>query len=294
MKKVAARLNALMERIHDFQAMQANDRKKFRYRVVKTNQNDVARRKKFQSYTGPDVETVSMLEQNAEAWTSNPASFWNYVQGTAPELGSVQSIDATAQMLHLHANLGLSLKHASKTLEKMIARGNSYKYLERTLGVGVCFVLGTSLSETHWTKLLAKSTPESAKAIDQIRNTPVMSLGERFGPVQVEAIRSLKPKNGQKKFSKDGWMKSAHLHVVSGKSDEPTWQSRKKSSTDDPLPPHPSTTPDMSDEGGHPIVQPSGKLCTTRHDEACAHAALAGNTTPSPPPASTGPTRHHR
>jgi hypothetical protein len=69
---------------------------------------------------------------------------------------------------------------------------------------------------------------------------------------------------------------SAHLHVVSGvrscytvkpsalqKSDEPMWQSRKKSSLDES---YPSTTPDMVDvaAAAHLAVQPSIKLCTIR------------------------------
>jgi hypothetical protein len=45
------------------------------------------------------------------------------------------------------------------------------------------------------------------------------------------------------------------------KSDEPTWQSRKKSSLDES---YPSTTLDMVDVAAHLAVQPSVKLCTTR------------------------------
>jgi hypothetical protein len=72
----------------------------------------------------------------------------------------------------------------------------------------------------------------------------------------------------------DSRTESAHLHVVSGvsscyavkpsalqKSDEPTWQSRKKSSLGEP---YPSTTPDMVDVTAHHAVQPSVKHCTTR------------------------------
>jgi hypothetical protein len=66
---------------------------------------------------------------------------------------------------------------------------------------------------------------------------------------------------------------SAHLHVPGvgscyavkpsalQKSDEPTWQSRKNSSLDDP---YPSTTPDTVDAAAYLAFQPSVKLHTTR------------------------------
>jgi hypothetical protein len=38
----------------------------------------------------------------------------------------------------------------------------------------------------------------------------------------------------------------------------------------------------MGDEAAHLVVQPSGEN-SARHDKACTHAALAGNTTTPPP-----------
>jgi hypothetical protein len=63
------------------------------------------------------------------------------------------------------------------------------------------------------------------------------------------------------------------------KSNEPMWQSRKKSSLDEP---YPSTTPDVVDMAAHLAVQPSVKLCKTRQS-LCAprasrqHAPIAAD-----------------
>jgi hypothetical protein len=60
----------------------------------------------------------------------------------------VESLDATAEMLHVQENLCGSVAQTKKILEKMTDRGRKYKLLEARLGVKVCFVLGISLAET--------------------------------------------------------------------------------------------------------------------------------------------------
>lgn len=61
----------------------------------------------------------------------------------------VESLDATAEMLHVQENLCGSVAETKNILEKMTERGQKYRFLEARLGVKVCFVLGTSLSETQ-------------------------------------------------------------------------------------------------------------------------------------------------
>ena len=60
----------------------------------------------------------------------------------------VEELDRTAKALHVKDSVCESVTETKKMLRKMIDRGRMYKLLEDNLGVKVCFVLGTSLSET--------------------------------------------------------------------------------------------------------------------------------------------------
>lgn len=60
----------------------------------------------------------------------------------------VEELDGTAQVLHVKDGVCRSVTETKKMLQKMMNRGRMYKLLEDNLGVKVCFVLGTSLSET--------------------------------------------------------------------------------------------------------------------------------------------------
>lgn len=60
----------------------------------------------------------------------------------------VETLDVTAEALHVQTGLCGSVAETKKMLEKMIERGRMYNFLEGELGVKVCFVLGISLKET--------------------------------------------------------------------------------------------------------------------------------------------------
>lgn len=60
----------------------------------------------------------------------------------------VEELDRTAEVLHVKDDVCRSVTETKKMLRKMMDRGRMYKLLEDNLGVKVCFVLGTSLSET--------------------------------------------------------------------------------------------------------------------------------------------------
>jgi hypothetical protein len=61
----------------------------------------------------------------------------------------VEELDRTAEVLHAKDGVCISVTETKKMLRKMMDRGRMYKLLEDNLGVKVCFVLGTSLSETQ-------------------------------------------------------------------------------------------------------------------------------------------------
>jgi hypothetical protein len=65
------------------------------------------------------------------------------------------------------------------------------------------------------------------------------------------------------------------------KSDEPTWQSRTKPPLDDAYVPH-RQGPTWAMRP--PASSSSRRENSARHDKACSHAALPGNTTSPPPP----------
>jgi hypothetical protein len=60
----------------------------------------------------------------------------------------VKELERIAEVLHVKDGVCESVTETKKMLRKMMDRGRMYKLLEDNLGVKVCFVLGTSLSET--------------------------------------------------------------------------------------------------------------------------------------------------
>lgn len=63
-------------------------------------------------------------------------------------------------------------------------RGHRYMNLEERVGGGVCFTLGISLSETHWTKVLLKSGPEFEKCVRQIESTSAGRLARVYADLR--------------------------------------------------------------------------------------------------------------
>jgi len=77
------------------------------------------------------------------------------------------------------------------TLFTMIERGQFYETLGTDLGGGVCLVLGTSLPETHWTKLLTKTTYKRDRVIEHLNtNTPVPGLATQYQALQDHIVNS--------------------------------------------------------------------------------------------------------
>ena len=65
------------------------------------------------------------------------------------ERSSGPTTDRTAHALHARGGFGQSLAELEHTISAMIDAGQKYLYLEKALGLGVCFVLGIELSETQ-------------------------------------------------------------------------------------------------------------------------------------------------
>jgi len=56
-----------------------------------------------------------------------------------------------------------------RKLATMIERGGYYKNIEANVNQGICFVLGTSLSESYWTKLITKSGPKFNTVLERFK-----------------------------------------------------------------------------------------------------------------------------
>ncbi|KAG8630731.1 hypothetical protein KVT40_002350 [Elsinoe batatas] len=78
---------------------------------------------------------------------------------------------------------------AVNKLQLMAEKGLAYQRLEKDLGRGVCFVLGIDLPETYWTKLLAKSTPQSRQILTHVRSR-VGSLAADHATLREEVVEA--------------------------------------------------------------------------------------------------------
>ncbi|KAK0261938.1 hypothetical protein LTR35_017792 [Friedmanniomyces endolithicus] len=76
-----------------------------------------------------------------------------------------------------------------RTLVIMIERGQFYETLGTDLGGGACLALGTSLPETHWTKLMTRTTNKRGRVIEHLTtNTQVPELAVRYQALQERLI----------------------------------------------------------------------------------------------------------
>lgn len=79
-----------------------------------------------------------------------------------------------------------SSKKAARTdLKAMLAAGSRYRNLEKSLGRGVCFVLGTSFPESCWTKLFPKS---DSRLIKHCRNIGLDGLAQPYSNLRDAVI----------------------------------------------------------------------------------------------------------
>ncbi|KAH7096060.1 hypothetical protein FB567DRAFT_48389 [Paraphoma chrysanthemicola] len=65
-------------------------------------------------------------------------------------------------------------------LAKMIEWGGYYKNLEANVNQGICFVLGTSLSESHWTKLITKSGPTFNAVMKRFKDISLPQTAQQY------------------------------------------------------------------------------------------------------------------
>jgi len=77
-----------------------------------------------------------------------------------------------------------------KDLATMIERGGYYLNLEKHVGQGICFVLGTSLSETHWTKLITKSGPKFDAVLERFKQISLSNTAAPYAILRQRVIHA--------------------------------------------------------------------------------------------------------
>ena len=87
--------------------------------------------------------------------------------------------DAVHQMTWDSIN-AIDKAKAEHHLKNMIERGHMYRYLERTLGRGICFVLGNDHAETTWTTLLTKGSRKPDPIMRMLQKEEIRRLAEQF------------------------------------------------------------------------------------------------------------------
>lgn len=75
-----------------------------------------------------------------------------------------------------------------RKLATMIERGGYYKNMEANVNQGICFVLGTSLSESYWTKLITKSGPKFNRVLERFKEISLPQIASQYISLRQKVI----------------------------------------------------------------------------------------------------------
>ncbi|KAI9715119.1 MAG: hypothetical protein M1828_001054 [Chrysothrix sp. TS-e1954] len=185
--------------------------RKTAYTLRVKGQYEKARFDRLLNYKGPEINTKTLLRERSNEWMRNPMSFWELQSGSdAPMLDpQAQIVGRYAHAMRIDASkiktvsiegpattyheLGKTstLEEARTILRTMIDAGHRYKNLEIQVGVGAPLVLGCELAETHWTKVLPKSTPKSLQAFQALRNSEIPHLAQKYQKLRMHIVGEL-------------------------------------------------------------------------------------------------------
>lgn len=70
-------------------------------RIRRRGEEDGNRRIKFQSYRGPDGDTLKVVEEHAAEWAASPLKFWNHILSTDQQFTIPQAYPV---LCHLRAS----------------------------------------------------------------------------------------------------------------------------------------------------------------------------------------------
>ncbi|KAF2725393.1 hypothetical protein K431DRAFT_342846 [Polychaeton citri CBS 116435] len=202
--QVAAEIDRILQCIHAMHASDPELSRKSQYKLQEKGQAEKSRFAGFLQYTGPDNETLKLLELLENQRLSHSLQFWTF-SPIHPAAGSgdpqvylcglteidQNTIRETASMLSEGKGYDPTEK-ARRTLVAMTERGAKYKFLEQALGRGISLVLGTTLSESHWLKLLPKDGKGKFSQVkEHLDTTNVLELSEKFNNLQLAIMTSM-------------------------------------------------------------------------------------------------------
>ncbi|KAF2722749.1 hypothetical protein K431DRAFT_293093 [Polychaeton citri CBS 116435] len=94
--------------------------------------------------------------------------------------------DEIAEFIHHTAGLCNTVQQAKKKLDFMIRAGNKYTFLDDSFGGGLCLFLGTEYGESHWLKVLTKTTDKFQTFKQHFPNTAVPAPSRQYCGLKYE------------------------------------------------------------------------------------------------------------
>lgn len=89
---------------------------------------------------------------------------------------------------HNEGQLATTVEQLTATVQRMVGIGSRYKNLEDSLSAGVTLCLGTSVSESSWSKFLPKSGVKFDAMVERIRSTDVGDLAPRYAELRIQLV----------------------------------------------------------------------------------------------------------
>ncbi|MCJ1477232.1 hypothetical protein MMC13_005903 [Lambiella insularis] len=211
-----AKINATLAQV--YQHLDSNPAWKSKLDYVVSRKGQAARLQKIFEFQGPDIDTLVLLHQYRETWTTHPMNFAlcglgesatsnHPVLQAALHCLALEQRNAWATMLRRcqcmvlstlqklyrmtpeDVAAGLAPIHESYRGEKLATKvkylldaGSKYDWLEQQLGRGVTFVLGKTISDDTWEKRLPKfGKQESSQAVlEHLKSTGIIELAAQY------------------------------------------------------------------------------------------------------------------
>ncbi|EMC91993.1 hypothetical protein BAUCODRAFT_570736 [Baudoinia panamericana UAMH 10762] len=100
---------------------------------------------------------------------------------------NARSLQATAELVYTELMIFDNETTAIGALKVMIDAGHRYHNLERRLGYGIAFLLGTSIPETSWIRL-PKDGKHFLTVIERLRSAQVLELSAKYAGLRKRVV----------------------------------------------------------------------------------------------------------
>lgn len=211
-----SKINAILGQV--YHRLEAHPTLKKDLEYVVSKKGSTAAVQRIFTFTGPDIDTFLLLQQNRDAWTVDPCrftsilaspsiSFCHPVSRAAWDCIVSEQHNAWGAMLRRCRCLVLSmlqkryrmtledivtqLKHGDvpyteevldKKIKSLLEAGSKYEWLEEHLGRGVTFVLGTAISNDTWERRLPKKCEDNSSrdALQYLKSMGIKEMAAHY------------------------------------------------------------------------------------------------------------------